>query len=218
MWILDKQWLFSLVLGKESTCQFRMWVQSLGWEDPLEQGMATYSSILAWRIPMDRGTSWTTVHGVPKIRMQLSMAQHKYCMYMSNSTGNPVFLCVNSGIPAHGRMRTLCGTKERVGMRVACLSGNSLETSRKLVWDTCVWYRKSSEWLELSHWRVFEKQAITENPSEYWCDRMAFKICLLSYGVQHNGQFLFSCVNVCVLGIEPGWQVSANASWVSVFC
>ena len=27
------------------------WVQSLGWEDPLEEGMATYSSILAWRIP-----------------------------------------------------------------------------------------------------------------------------------------------------------------------
>ena len=31
------------------------WVQSLGWEDPLEEGMATYYSILAWRIPMDRG-------------------------------------------------------------------------------------------------------------------------------------------------------------------
>ena len=28
-----------------------MWVQSLGWEDPLEKGMATHSSILAWRIP-----------------------------------------------------------------------------------------------------------------------------------------------------------------------
>ena len=28
-----------------------MWVQPLGWEDPLEEGMATYSSILAWRIP-----------------------------------------------------------------------------------------------------------------------------------------------------------------------
>ena len=28
-----------------------IWVQSLGWEDPLEKGMATYSSILAWRIP-----------------------------------------------------------------------------------------------------------------------------------------------------------------------
>ena len=31
------------------------WVCSLGWEDPLEKGMATHSSILVWRIPMDRG-------------------------------------------------------------------------------------------------------------------------------------------------------------------
>ena len=31
------------------------WVKSLGWEDPLKEGMATYSSILAWRNPMDRG-------------------------------------------------------------------------------------------------------------------------------------------------------------------
>jgi len=38
-------------------------VQSLGREDPLEEGMATLSSILAWRIPMDRGAWWTTVHG-----------------------------------------------------------------------------------------------------------------------------------------------------------
>ena len=32
------------------------WVWSLGWEVPLEEGMTTYSSILAWRIPKDRGT------------------------------------------------------------------------------------------------------------------------------------------------------------------
>ena len=32
------------------------WVQSLGWEDPLEEDMATHSSILAWRLPMARGT------------------------------------------------------------------------------------------------------------------------------------------------------------------
>ena len=42
------------------------WVQSLGWEDPLEEGMATHSSILAWRIPMDRGAWQATVYGVPK--------------------------------------------------------------------------------------------------------------------------------------------------------
>ena len=39
------------------------WVQSLGWEDPLEKGMATHSSILAWRIPIDRGAWQVTVHG-----------------------------------------------------------------------------------------------------------------------------------------------------------
>ena len=48
------------------------WVQSLGWEDPLEEGMATHSNILAWRIPMDRGAWCATVHGVTKSQTQLS--------------------------------------------------------------------------------------------------------------------------------------------------
>ena len=46
-----------------------MWVQSLAWEDPLEEEMATYSSILAWKIPMDRGAWQTTVCGVAKIKI-----------------------------------------------------------------------------------------------------------------------------------------------------
>ena len=52
-----------------------MWetcVQSLGWEDPLEEGMATHSSILAWRIPVDRGAWRATVHGVAKSWTQMS--------------------------------------------------------------------------------------------------------------------------------------------------
>ena len=36
------------------------WIRSLGWEDPLEEGMATHSSILAWRIPKDRG-AWLEI-------------------------------------------------------------------------------------------------------------------------------------------------------------
>ena len=36
------------------------WVWSLGWEDPLEEGTAAHSSILAWRIPMDRGAGWAS--------------------------------------------------------------------------------------------------------------------------------------------------------------
>ena len=42
------------------------WIQSMGLEDPLEEGMATYSSILAWGVPMDRGAWGATVHGVTK--------------------------------------------------------------------------------------------------------------------------------------------------------
>jgi len=44
---------------------------TLGWEDPLEEGMATHSSILAWRIPMDRGAWLATVHRVAKSQTQL---------------------------------------------------------------------------------------------------------------------------------------------------
>ena len=39
-------------------------VQSLGWADPLEEGMATQSSILAWRIPMDKGALQVAVQGL----------------------------------------------------------------------------------------------------------------------------------------------------------
>ena len=37
--------------GKESACNAETWVRSLGWEDPLERGKTTHSSILAWRSP-----------------------------------------------------------------------------------------------------------------------------------------------------------------------
>ena len=48
------------------------WVRFLSSEHPLEEGMATHSSIHTWRIPMDRGAWLATVHGVAKSRTQLS--------------------------------------------------------------------------------------------------------------------------------------------------
>ena len=49
------------------------WVRSLGQENPLEKGIATHSSVLAWRIPMDRGAWWATVYeGFTKSQTELS--------------------------------------------------------------------------------------------------------------------------------------------------
>ena len=50
-----------------------MWVPSQGWKDPLEKEMATHSSILAWRIPKDRGVWWATVHGVTMSQTRLKL-------------------------------------------------------------------------------------------------------------------------------------------------
>ena len=51
---------------KNLPAMWETWVQSLGWEDPLEEGMATHSSILAWRISMNRGAWWAAVLWVAK--------------------------------------------------------------------------------------------------------------------------------------------------------
>ena len=58
--------------GKESAGNTGDLGSILGWEDPLEEGMATHSSTLAWRIPMDREAWQATVHGVAK-----SLAKNK---------------------------------------------------------------------------------------------------------------------------------------------
>ena len=84
------------------------WVRSLGWEDPLEKGMATHSSILAWRIPMDRGARWAAVYEITKSQIQLSgEAQHRvlgwiwqavhstFCRLSSNLPGSEPVLCLH---------------------------------------------------------------------------------------------------------------------------
>ena len=63
--------------------------QSLGWEDPLEEGMATHSSTLAWRIPMDRGAWQATVHGVSK-----SWTRLKQVSTHAHNIFGKCFLCI----------------------------------------------------------------------------------------------------------------------------
>ena len=57
--------------GKESAAMWETWVQPLDWKDPLEGGMVTHSSILAWRIHLDRGAWQAAVHGVAKSQTRL---------------------------------------------------------------------------------------------------------------------------------------------------
>ena len=57
---------------KNLPAMWETWVQSLGWEDSLEEGMATHFNILAWRIPMDKGAWWAIDHGVAKSQTRLS--------------------------------------------------------------------------------------------------------------------------------------------------
>ena len=59
---------YKLGMVKNLPAMQETWVQLLGCKDPLEEGMATHSSILARRTPMDRGAWWATVHWVAKSR------------------------------------------------------------------------------------------------------------------------------------------------------
>ena len=66
-------------LGKNLPAMWETWVRSLGWEDPLEENMATHPSILAWRIPgtEDPGGCSPWGHKELDTTEQLSTAQHR---------------------------------------------------------------------------------------------------------------------------------------------
>ena len=74
-YFLEPCWMFmgfpGVASGKGPACQCRRhetWVQSLGQEDPLEEGMATRSGILAWRIPWTEQPGWLQSIGSHRVR------------------------------------------------------------------------------------------------------------------------------------------------------
>ena len=100
---------------KNPPAMWETWVQSLGWKDPLEDGVATHLRILAWRIPMDRGAWWAIVYGMTKSRTRLSdQVQHSTAhepFFLIASTSyrlgrdgaespnNHIFIVIKSQIP-----------------------------------------------------------------------------------------------------------------------
>ena len=72
------------------------WVQPLGWEDPLEEGMATHSSILAWRIPMYREAWLSTVQS----ELTEQLGTHTELFYHHHKQGTELsLLSPNHGLP-----------------------------------------------------------------------------------------------------------------------
>ena len=64
---INKLWASLVAQTVENPlAMWEIWVRSLGCEDPLEEGMTTHSSILARKIPMNRGAWQAEVHGVTK--------------------------------------------------------------------------------------------------------------------------------------------------------
>ena len=102
-----------------------MWVWSLGQEDPLEKGIATHSSILAWRTPMDRGVWRAIVHGVAESLTRLSTSSLCYGLKLERLTEihSKIIICLyhlsaplrenSCFIPISVSMRSAARTLER---------------------------------------------------------------------------------------------------------
>ena len=97
---------------KNLPAMWETWVQSLGWEDPLEKGMAADSSILACRIPMGRGAWWATGsmhHKVLDTTEQLSTAsvlqEQEGCLDLCHRVGTQP-----SPLPGACVSASMCGS------------------------------------------------------------------------------------------------------------
>ena len=66
-----------------------MWVQSLGWENPLEEKMATHSSILAWRIPWTEEAGRLRSMGWQGVRHDLATEQQEWTCQLPPAQGGP---------------------------------------------------------------------------------------------------------------------------------
>ena len=73
-------------VGKESACSAKICIGFLGREDLLEEGVATHSSILAWRIPMDRAACWATVHWITESDTTEHSTAHMYQIQLRGQT------------------------------------------------------------------------------------------------------------------------------------
>ena len=80
-------------LVKSLPAVWETWVQSLAWEDPLEENTATHSDTCARRIPMDRGAWWATVHGVTELDTIELLSSSSSTRLIGKSSCPSLYLC-----------------------------------------------------------------------------------------------------------------------------
>ena len=108
---------------KNPPTMWETWVRFLGWEDPLEEGMATHCSILAWRIPKYRGVWQATVHGITK-----NWAEPSYWAQYTEFLGHPRWLRGNESV-CEGRRHWRHGSVPVLGRSPEGGNGNPLQYS-----------------------------------------------------------------------------------------
>ena len=148
------------------------WNQSLGLEDPLEEGMATHSSILAWRIPTDRG-AWRSVVSprvrhdweIKRSRARCTDGQRWPSMYrvhwrLTVMGGRKCVKLVKREICATSKAFS-CGVWSRYSPSLLCVDGNVdsaalkgpqiLPVSQAPSWAPCHWAWRSKDPWSLDH-------------------------------------------------------------------
>ena len=183
-----------------------MWVQSLGWEDPLEEGMATHSSFLTWRIPWTENPGGLRVHRVAQSWTRLKQLSMYTCA------------CFYQGVIA-SRLSKLTGQEKAVAPTLVLLPGKS-HGQRSLV-GCSPWGRWGSDTTERLHFH-FSLSCIGEengNPLQCSClenprDRGAWWAAV--YGVAQSWTQLkrlssSSSINISICN-HPDLYIKTNMS------
>ena len=154
------------------------WVQCLGWEDPLEEGTATHSSVLDWRIPMDWGALWATVHGITELDTTEWLSTYIYiymyvCMYESCPTLCDPIDWSMPGFPVHHQLPEFAHNHiHRVGDAIQ--SSHPLSSSSPLAFNLSK-HQSLFQWVHCSHQvaRVLELQL--QHKSFQWIVSISFQ-------------------------------------------
>ena len=191
------------------------WVRSLGWEDLLEEGKATHSSILAWRVPMDRGLAG---YG-PGICKELGMTEQLSIQFSSVQSLSRIRLFVTLWIAA--RQASLSITNSWSLLKLMPIE-SVMPSSHLILCSTAI---KRSQWmnsqavvvnLTLSaltfnrcHWHVLPWSAVNKyilRSTEFWIicftNWLLWQVLLSIYSV--SGMLpalrLLWCLKLCAPG------------------